>query len=691
MRVENPKQKSQRNRDFARELLYLILIYLVMKLSRWLFLVPVLVFSVPVFSQTGCPAVDGGNDTNITCGTCATLKATAFETGSTTNYNVSSIPYNPPYPYNSGTQIFIGIDDIWSPALALPFNFCYFGQTYNQIVVGTNGIITFDINEANQGCNWSYTASIPDPSLYSNAIYGAYHDIDPSVCGTIRYAVLGSEPCRTFVLNFDAVCHFSCNNLTTTQQIVLYETTNVIEVYIQDKPTCIGWNSGNAAIGLQDPTGTIGITPPGRNTGPWSTNNEAWQFTPSGAPNYVVTWLQNGNVISTEDTVVVCPIGSQTYTAQAVYTNCDGNVITVEDEVTVNAGGVDVNPTSNAPICENQTLDLMSDAGATTYTWTGPNGFTSNQQNVSIPNATPAASGYYYISTVDPNACTATDSIWVQVFAQPMAAFVFDNPVCLGDSIQMSDQSTILPPATIDQYNWTVTGPNGYSENGTGPSFVAPPGGLGTYLLTLNLVSDSGCTATHQASLTISPQPVADFSYTAQCFKITDFADQSSGGTPGYTYAWYLDGDSVADQNVPSFTWTFADSNQQQVTLVITDSLGCTADTTKPVDVKAGVENPVMPNILVIGGLVENGMLNFEDFAPGFNSCIDYKLYIYNRWGFKVFETSNDASFPDLTCATCFQLKSGTGSPLTEGTYYFVLVGEKDIELKGFIEVVRGS
>ncbi len=75
-------------------------------------------------------------------------------------------------------------------------------------------------------------------SFRRNAIFGAYHDADPSECGNIRYAILGAYPCRTFVFNYDAVCQYSCTNTQTTQQIVLYETTNAIEVYIQNKPSC---------------------------------------------------------------------------------------------------------------------------------------------------------------------------------------------------------------------------------------------------------------------------------------------------------------------------------------------------------------------------------------------------------------------------------------------------------------------
>ncbi|MDP4586821.1 MAG: hypothetical protein NWS86_01465, partial [Flavobacteriales bacterium] len=96
-------------------------------------------------AQLGCPSVDAGADQSVDCNNpCTTLTADPFETGSTSNYNVGSIPYSLPYPINQGTSLFIGVDDTWSNALPMPFEFCFYGNNYNSIVVGSNGILTFD-------------------------------------------------------------------------------------------------------------------------------------------------------------------------------------------------------------------------------------------------------------------------------------------------------------------------------------------------------------------------------------------------------------------------------------------------------------------------------------------------------------------------------------------------------------------
>ncbi|MGE4541293.1 MAG: immunoglobulin domain-containing protein, partial [Bacteroidales bacterium] len=51
---------------------------------------------------------------------------------------------------------------------------------------------------------------------------------------------------------------------------------------------------------------------------------------------------------------------------------------------------------SNSPVCVGETLQLYADnVSGASYSWTGPNGFTSNQQNPVINNVTMAAAGTY--------------------------------------------------------------------------------------------------------------------------------------------------------------------------------------------------------------------------------------------------------------------------------------------------------
>lgn len=180
------------------------------------------------FAQPPCPPfIDAGNNQKICKGACANLSASFLPIQQTTAYGVTSIPFSPPVPFNVGTPVLIGIDDIWSGLIPIPFTFCFYGNAYNQLVIGSNGLVSFEATYANSFCPWSFTASVPNSTLPLNAIFGVYHDIDPSDCGNIRYTEVDNAPCRRFVISFDKICHYWCHNIISTTQIVLYETTNL--------------------------------------------------------------------------------------------------------------------------------------------------------------------------------------------------------------------------------------------------------------------------------------------------------------------------------------------------------------------------------------------------------------------------------------------------------------------------------
>ncbi|QEE51268.1 hypothetical protein FUA48_17365 [Flavobacterium alkalisoli] len=321
------------------------------------------------FSQApGCPDVSVFAPAPL-ChpGECTELTADYFDTGATTSYDVSSIAYAPPYPFIGGTQVSANTDDVWSPLVTLPFSFCFYGQNYTQALVGSNGVITFDTTNFSPGpgCPWSFNQLVPNAGFpIKNAIYGVYQDIDPGVDNSfanpnINYAILGSAPCRTLVVNFSEVAQFSgtCENDATigaqTSQIVLYETTNVIEVYVQRRVPCPSWNGGNGVIGVQNAGGTQGVTPPGRNTGSWSATNEAWRFTPNGSSIVVFEWLDsNGTVVSTDTTMSVCPTETTTYTARATYTPCGNNEPVIKTQpVVVEIDEVELGEPEDFVIC----------------------------------------------------------------------------------------------------------------------------------------------------------------------------------------------------------------------------------------------------------------------------------------------------------------------------------------------------
>ncbi|MFN9113147.1 MAG: putative Ig domain-containing protein, partial [Bacteroidota bacterium] len=274
----------------------------------------------------------------------------------TDDYEVCSVPYNPTFPFTGGTVIAATGDDSWSPIVTLPFTFNFYGNCYNNVLVGTNGVITFDIGpQVPLGyCNWPFTATIPGAGFpIKNAIYGVYQDTNiasPPVTNTaiqnVNYYILDSgpnaAPNRVFVANFNELPQYSCNASVgfQTSQIVIHETTNIIEVLVSRRTSCTTWNSGSGLIGIQNAAGTLAEVPPGRNTGTWGAVNESWRFIPKGEPAPIttqLTWELNGNPIGAvnENPLNVCPTTAGTYSAVVSYRRCDGTTAEVRKDLVV--------------------------------------------------------------------------------------------------------------------------------------------------------------------------------------------------------------------------------------------------------------------------------------------------------------------------------------------------------------------
>ena len=96
-------------------------------------------------------------------------------------------------------------------------------------------------------------------------------------------------------------------------------------------------------------------------------------------------------------------------------------------------------PVSN-PICEGSNLTLTA-SGGTNYTWSGPNGFSSTQQNPVINNAAPTAAGSYSVQVSNGDGdCVATKSIEVGINPRPTGTVSANGPTafCVGGSVNLS-------------------------------------------------------------------------------------------------------------------------------------------------------------------------------------------------------------------------------------------------------------
>lgn len=180
-------------------------------------------------------------------------------------------------------------DDQYSGVIPMTFDFAYYGNIYNQLVISSNSYVTFDLTQAGGGSAWGINTASPNAATTNNRIMFPWQDTNPDTGGIISYMVCGEAPNRVFIVDYFEVGMFSCAGITFTNQLKLFETSNRIEMHITNKPLCATWNGGAAIQGLENINGTVGHIVPGRNfPTQWVTVNDAYEFVPDGLGGYVI-------------------------------------------------------------------------------------------------------------------------------------------------------------------------------------------------------------------------------------------------------------------------------------------------------------------------------------------------------------------------------------------------------------------
>ncbi len=520
----------------------------------------ILPFLVSGQSSTVCP-INAGPDQTICTPNCATLTGTFVPTNATTTYAMSTIPYSPD-PFTAGTAVNLS-DDAWSTGIPLPFTFCFFGNAYNTIYIGSNGILSFNAAYSGGYCQWPIGAAMPSAADPRNSIGGPWQDLYPPGGGTIKYITYGAAPCRRFVVSWNAMGMYGCFSTLCTQQIVLYETTNIIDNFIQTKPMCSSWNGGAAIQGIQNQAGTLGFVQPGRNYPTvWSATNDGKRWSPAGANTYQIGWYLGATLISNTASTVVCPTTTSTYIFQAVYTNCNNTTVTVQDNMIVNVSTLVTSAGPDQNICTGGCASLTATAvGATSFSWaTIPGNIPAG--NTATINPCPTTTTTYVVIATSPS-CSGSDTVVVNVAAMTTASAGPDDSICVGDCSMLQGSGGV-------SYSWSPAG------SIFGPSNIANPQACPTVttVYTVTVTDANGCIGYDSATVFVAPT-VLSLSITPTnptCFGYCNGTATSTpvGGFPPYTYSW---SNGQTTQNGTGFC-------NGPISLTVTDAIGCSASAT---------------------------------------------------------------------------------------------------------------
>ena len=271
-------------------------------------------------------------------------------------------------------------------------------------------------------------------------------------------------------------------------------------------------------------------------------------LTASGGVSYL--W-DNGE---TGNSITVTPAASQSYVVTV--TNAMGCSSSLVTNVTVNSlPGIVFS--GNNTVCAGATATLTA-SGASSYEWS------NGSHTASISVTTP---GYYKVTATNALNCSATDSIYVTVNANPVVQISGSNYVCAGGIATL----TASGAAT---YLWST-------EEVT-PSISVTPATATTYSVTG--YDANGCSTTVNRVMNVEALPVIQILGTK-----TICAGQSTTltATGGMAYHWST-GDTVSSVVVTPET-------SQSYVVTVTNGYGCMASSAVNITVN------MLPNIVFNG------------------------------------------------------------------------------------------
>ena len=239
-------------------------------------------------------------------------------------------------------------------------------------------------------------------------------------------------------------------------------------------------------------------------------------------------------------------------------------VITVIPNFTVSAG-------NDILVCKGNTISLIatpSGNGSNTvsYSWSGPNGFTSNQQSPSILNSTSAMSGNYTV-TANIGSCLIQDVVRVDVAEPQITSPQFSGTqlvVCLTSSSITGDIgfNLTIPSYSSSILNYSIDWDNNgtivdmyISSNWSNMIIHSFPIGTSTFSITMNLAIGCSIKKLYSVFVGSSPSPAT----------LALFVNQGTGCVPHLTqYTFNVPSTNIAGtkyvvswgDNTPDETYT---------------------------------------------------------------------------------------------------------------------------------------
>lgn len=392
------------------------------------------------------------------------------------------------------------------------------------------------------------------------------------------------------------------------------------------------------------------------------------------------------------------------YNVELIITNINGCTSSVTNIITIDeALQVEITVDNETPCLGTSVNFSGTAAGAVIWHWDFGDGNTANGQNTTH-TYTETGSFTVVLTAETPEGCSNTATLTMVVNPAPVSRFISSSPACSSESVLFTNQST-TPNGFIQTYIWDMGDGNVITvEAPDDPNIEHLYAIPGTYEVSLTVIDNSGCENTSSKLVQVEAGPIADFTQDESCFGTpTLFTDLTStnGGSDLYGWQWWFGDPNSGTSNTSTLqnpSHRFTEAGTFTVTLIVTNTSGCTNTIEKEVIVKdlPEVDFTIVNDQLCLNtaaefnGIGENINTWFWEFGDGGTSYGQNTTYMYAEPGqytvtltvTGINQCQNSVSYPIFINDAPIADFRVDNTCLEESTQFF----DQSISLYGFIE-----
>jgi gliding motility-associated-like protein len=524
-----------------------------------------------------------------------------------------------------------------------PNNFSANTQDVSDLVAGTYTVIISDVN----GCSDTLSFNLTEPEVITTSATSS-----PSSCGqpngSINLSVAGGS--GVFSYSWTGPNSFTANTQDLTgivggEYIVEVIDTNGCSVFdtinVTLKPLVTATGTISNSTCNTSCNGAIDLTV--------ATGEDPFSFAWSGPNNFSASSEDISSLCQGDYIVIVTDADGCSF--------ADTFNIAAPEPVALTVTGL------NAATCTasngSVTIVPAGGHGGYSFSWTGPNGYTSTEQN-----PTDLATGSYTVTVTDSVGCSHDQVIAIGSVSNLVLAATSVNATChgLNNGTACADATGATAPIS---YLWS-TGDTTQCVDSLAP---------GTYIVAIT--DANGCAGSDTIVIT-EPELLAiagdvlvyPNGYNVSVINGSDGAIDISvtGGSGVYTYVWTIVNDSTAEDQLNLVADTYV--------VVVTDANGCT------VTAEYILEQP--PIIELPTGFSPGNFDGMNDYyvIHGIDGLIDNKFTVFNRWGQVIYEKEG---YQNDWAGT-----NQNGNMMPDGTYFILFTvkvpGQGELTFKATVE-----